>query len=595
MATMMPQMAMGNTGTLFGNMDMLKSQILTMFALNNRDGSQNGIFNAIYAIIILTIIEHVFRYIPIMIKQVENFVKIYMEKKMNVIKNNLPISNVVEQVTGKIISQPVSIYLSRNFESGSSSNDKKPVDIMDSEIVDAMIEYICSLDSTQHLRYTNKFFINSKDEIQINKDIIAILERIDIDMKSDVVNAVGIRLKSSTLKLTQLKDFVNKVHANYKIEKANKLGKQRYYFNEFHVEPMRDVDGGYRYDTAPKRITFNMTPFNTFKSMNNIYGSHINEIKDRVKLFIDHPEWYSQRGIPYTLGLLLHGKPGCGKTSLIKAIAKDTNRHVFNLTIRKTTTQRQLLNLFFEENVSVMNSANESMIITIPLDQRIYVIEDVDCMTDVVLDRKYIELIHSGNNNIDDYNDFFSDDETYEEKQKIITRLVNINKDNDNNNVEENKNNSMKINGSMNYQDILASMNGNVNQNVNKNVNKKEKPKEIKEDITLSFLLNLLDGVLETPGRILIMTSNYPNRLDKALIRPGRIDVNVKFTNADLDMITQMIKNFYNIPNNNTDNIKKILDNKLIYKFSPAKIIEILCNNYNDYTKAITTLNKLVN
>jgi hypothetical protein len=585
---MMPQVASGNTGTLFGNMDMLKSQILTMFALNSRDGGQNGIFNAIYAIIILTMIEHIFRYIPVIIKTIESFVKIYMERKMNFIKNNLPISNVVEKVTGNILTRPVSIYLSRNFEGGSSSNDKKPVDIMDSEIVDAMIEYICSLDSTQHLRYTNKFFINSKDEIQINKDITAILERIDIDIKSDVVNAVGIRLKSSILKLSQLKDFVNKVYVNYKIEKANKLGKQRYYFNEFHVEPMRDVDGGYRYDTAPKRITFNMTPFNTFKSMDNIYGSHINEIKERVRLFVDHPEWYSQRGIPYTLGLLLHGKPGCGKTSLIKAIAKDTNRHVFNLTIRKTTTQRQLLNLFFEENVSVMNSANESMVISIPLDQRIYVIEDIDCMTDVVLDRTYLELIKSGNKNISDYNDFLSDDESIEDKKKIIDKLVN-----DNNNNEDNMIGSTKISGSMSYQDIIANMGSNVTMNTSRMNNNKKEKKEVKEELTLSFLLNLLDGVLETPGRILIMTSNYPKRLDKALIRPGRIDVNVKFTNADLDMITQMIKNFYTM--HDTDKIRNLLNSNLKYRFSPAKIIEVLCNNYNDYTKAINTLNVLVN
>ncbi len=584
----MPQVASGNTGTLFGNMDMLKSQILTMFALNSRDGGQNGIFNAIYAIIILTMIEHIFRYIPVIIKNIESFVKIYMERKMNFIKNNLPISNVVEKVTGNILTRPVSIYLSRNFEGGSSSSDKKPVDIMDSEIVDAMIEYICSLDSTQHLRYTNKFFINSKDEIQINKDITAILERIDIDIKSDVVNAVGIRLKSSILKLSQLKDFVNKVYVNYKIEKANKLGKQRYYFNEFHVEPMRDVDGGYRYDTAPKRITFNMTPFNTFKSMDNIYGSHINEIKERVRLFVDHPEWYSQRGIPYTLGLLLHGKPGCGKTSLIKAIAKDTNRHVFNLTIRKTTTQRQLLNLFFEENVSVMNSANESMVISIPLDQRIYVIEDIDCMTDVVLDRTYLELIKSGNKNISDYNDFLSDDESIEDKKKIIDKLVN-----DNNNNEENMIGSTKISGSMSYQDIIANMGSNVTMNTSRMNNNKKEKKEVKDELTLSFLLNLLDGVLETPGRILIMTSNYPKRLDKALIRPGRIDVNVKFTNADLDMITQMIKNFYTM--HDTDKIRNLLNSNLKYRFSPAKIIEVLCNNYNDYTKAINTLNVLVN
>lgn len=37
-------------------------------------------------------------------------------------------------------------------------------------------------------------------------------------------------------------------------------------------------------------------------------------------------------------------------------------------------------------------------------------------------------------------------------------------------------------------------------------------------------LLNVLDGVVETPGRIVIMTTNHPETLDPALIRPGRID-----------------------------------------------------------------------
>lgn len=37
-------------------------------------------------------------------------------------------------------------------------------------------------------------------------------------------------------------------------------------------------------------------------------------------------------------------------------------------------------------------------------------------------------------------------------------------------------------------------------------------------------LLNVLDGVVDTPGRIVVMTTNYPEALDAALIRPGRID-----------------------------------------------------------------------
>jgi hypothetical protein len=37
-------------------------------------------------------------------------------------------------------------------------------------------------------------------------------------------------------------------------------------------------------------------------------------------------------------------------------------------------------------------------------------------------------------------------------------------------------------------------------------------------------LLNVLDGVVDTPGRIVVMTSNHPDKLDPALIRPGRIN-----------------------------------------------------------------------
>ena len=36
----------------------------------------------------------------------------------------------------------------------------------------------------------------------------------------------------------------------------------------------------------------------------------------------------------------------------------------------------------------------------------------------------------------------------------------------------------------------------------------------------------MLDGVVDSPGRILIMTSNHPEKLDPALIRPGRVDIN---------------------------------------------------------------------
>ncbi|KAK0647036.1 BCS1 N terminal-domain-containing protein [Cercophora newfieldiana] len=41
---------------------------------------------------------------------------------------------------------------------------------------------------------------------------------------------------------------------------------------------------------------------------------------------------------------------------------------------------------------------------------------------------------------------------------------------------------------------------------------------------TLAGLLNVLDGVASQEGRIVLMTSNFAEKLDKALVRPGRVD-----------------------------------------------------------------------
>lgn len=43
-------------------------------------------------------------------------------------------------------------------------------------------------------------------------------------------------------------------------------------------------------------------------------------------------------------------------------------------------------------------------------------------------------------------------------------------------------------------------------------------------DITPSDLLNYIDGIIASQGRILIMTTNYPEKLDRALVRAGRVD-----------------------------------------------------------------------
>ncbi|MBS1718553.1 MAG: AAA family ATPase [Armatimonadetes bacterium] len=48
------------------------------------------------------------------------------------------------------------------------------------------------------------------------------------------------------------------------------------------------------------------------------------------------------------------------------------------------------------------------------------------------------------------------------------------------------------------------------------------------KNLTFSGLLNALDGVCSSQGRVVFMTTNHPEQLDPALIRPGRIDLRIE-------------------------------------------------------------------
>jgi len=56
--------------------------------------------------------------------------------------------------------------------------------------------------------------------------------------------------------------------------------------------------------------------------------------------------------------------------------------------------------------------------------------------------------------------------------------------------------------------------------------------------LLLSTLLNIINGIGLAEGRVLIITTNYIEHLDPALIRPGRVDRKVEFSLADEDIIS---------------------------------------------------------
>ncbi|CAN6634685.1 mitochondrial chaperone Bcs1p [Trichomonascus vanleenenianus] len=63
--------------------------------------------------------------------------------------------------------------------------------------------------------------------------------------------------------------------------------------------------------------------------------------------------------------------------------------------------------------------------------------------------------------------------------------------------------------------------------------------------VTFSGLLNALDGVAAADERIIFMTTNHPEKLDPALIRPGRVDFKVLIDNATPQQVEEMFLRFY--------------------------------------------------
>ena len=78
-----------------------------------------------------------------------------------------------------------------------------------------------------------------------------------------------------------------------------------------------------------------------------------------------------------------------------------------------------------------------------------------------------------------------------------------------------------------------------------KNYSKYKKNNSTEDGLKLSHILNVFDGLLEMPGRIIIITTNHPEKIDEALLRPGRIDRKIEFkkcTDNILKKITQQLK-----------------------------------------------------
>ncbi|EGZ26604.1 hypothetical protein PHYSODRAFT_551868 [Phytophthora sojae] len=266
------------------------------------------------------------------------------------------------------------------------------------------------------------------------------------------------------------------------------------------------------------------------KTFDNVFFDEKESLLQLLDHFANKTGKFAIEGFPNKVGLLLYGPPGTGKTSVIKAVAEKTRRHIVNIPLGKIKTNQELMDAMFDLRYAVDGL---DLPVRMGFKDVVFVMEDIDCASSVVASRE------DGPTTPDD--GFLS----------------------------------VLLQSQMEFEGFGPKLKGGFVSSSNST-----------DKLNLAGVLNVLDGVIDCPGRIVIMTTNHPEMLDPALVRPGRISKKLHLDYMSTEQMGNMISYYFltTLTAEQRSRLETLEDSDRV--FTPADIEE-LCAEHESADRAL--------
>jgi len=343
---------------------------------------------------------------------------------------------------------------------------------------------------------------------------------------SNILQQYGIKLTINKKKYNNAHEIMN----NF-LEKCKK--EYEHYMNPVGLKLLvfKGFDSG---DDIPTIKITNRDVFHNKDLEKNIFFEGKDEFIDFIRPFINDStiksnsvkETYTRFAKVFNCKIILHGKPGTGKSTLIKAISKFLNRHIFSYKITDDTTNAEVQEVF------------SGKIGGFKIDEVIIVLEDFD-QTDTNI---FLKDDIDGNECIDG-------------KIKIKSEMAEISE----------QNNSLEA------------------------LTKKIISVEKKDKLVKSTILEVFEGLQETENMFLILTTNHLQNINPIMIRNGRINKVIEIKEMTLKNLVDYLSYGYSMTREEIyEKYSEILEYR--DSLTSAKISDICIQYMYDIETCIKTI-----